>query len=72
MRLWKAASNFVCQPGATMKRPALAPRTSNRATSSPDTDTPLLAAEEKIRPEATRRISEGAGLWKPEDVEVLR
>jgi 3-dehydrosphinganine reductase len=34
----------------------------------PDTDTPLLTAEEKIRPEATRRISAGAGLWKPDDV----
>jgi len=34
----------------------------------PDTDTAMLAAEEKIRPEATRRISKGAGIWKPDDV----
>jgi len=34
----------------------------------PDTDTPMLAAEEKIRPEATRRISRTAGVWKPDDV----
>jgi 3-dehydrosphinganine reductase len=34
----------------------------------PDTDTPMLTAEEKIRPEATRRISKGASTWKPEDV----
>ena len=37
----------------------------------PDTDTPMLAAEERIRPEATRRISKGAGLWKPDDVARL-
>ena len=34
----------------------------------PDTDTPQLAAEEKTRPEATRRISGAAGVWKPKDV----
>jgi 3-dehydrosphinganine reductase len=37
----------------------------------PDTDTPQLAAEAKIRPEATRLISEGAGVWKPDDVARL-
>ena len=37
----------------------------------PDTDTPMLAAEEKIRPEATRRISRAGGVWKPDDVARL-
>jgi len=34
----------------------------------PDTDTPQLAAETRTKPGATQEISEGGGLWQPEDV----
>ncbi|MBE1294216.1 MAG: SDR family NAD(P)-dependent oxidoreductase [Rhodobacteraceae bacterium] len=34
----------------------------------PDTDTPQLAAEKRTKPSATQEISEGGGLWQPEDV----
>lgn len=34
----------------------------------PDTDTPMLEAEMRTKPQATRVISEGGGLWQPADV----
>lgn len=34
----------------------------------PDTDTPQLAAEARTKPEATKIISSGGGLWSPEKV----
>lgn len=34
----------------------------------PDTDTPQLEAEKRTKPSATQEISEGGGLWQPEDV----
>lgn len=34
----------------------------------PDTDTPQLLAEKRTKPEATQKITEGGGLWQPEDI----
>lgn len=34
----------------------------------PDTDTPMLAAENQVKPVETRRIAEGGGLWSADDV----
>ncbi|MEQ9692963.1 SDR family oxidoreductase [Shimia sp. SDUM112013] len=34
----------------------------------PDTDTPQLEAEKKTKPEATRKITAGGGLWQASDV----
>jgi 3-dehydrosphinganine reductase len=63
------ASKFAVRGLAEVLRVELAARTiAVTLVLPPDTDTPMLAAEEKIRPEATRRISKGAGLWKPDDV----
>ena len=37
----------------------------------PDTDTPMLAAEERTKPAATKAITAGGGLWSPEAVAKL-
>lgn len=34
----------------------------------PDTDTPQLEMEKRTKPKATQRITEGGGLWHPDDV----
>lgn len=34
----------------------------------PDTDTPQLEAEKRTKPHATQMITEGGGLWQPDDV----
>ena len=34
----------------------------------PDTDTPGLAAEDATKPQETKLISEGAGIFKPEEI----
>ena len=34
----------------------------------PDTETPQLQEEQRTKPRATRAITEGGGLWQPEDV----
>ncbi len=37
----------------------------------PDTDTPMLQAEERTKPAATKEITAGGGLWQPQDVARL-
>ncbi|MDA5557523.1 SDR family oxidoreductase [Shimia sp. MMG029] len=34
----------------------------------PDTDTPQLLEEKRTKPAATQKITEGGGLWQPEDI----
>jgi 3-dehydrosphinganine reductase len=34
----------------------------------PDTDTPQLVEEKRTKPAATQKITEGGGLWQPEDI----
>ena len=34
----------------------------------PDVDSPGFAREEKVKPEETRRISQGSGLWQPDSI----
>lgn len=34
----------------------------------PDTDTPQLVEEKRTKPAATQKITEGGGLWSPEDI----
>ncbi|MGH1423974.1 MAG: SDR family oxidoreductase [Pseudooceanicola sp.] len=64
-----APSKFAVRALAEVLRVELAPHNIGVTLCyPPDTDTPMLQAELRTKPEATKVISEGGGLWKPEDV----
>lgn len=67
-----APSKFAMRALAEVLRVELAPRgISVTLAYPPDTDTPMLAAEERLKPEATRKITAGGGLWQPDAVARL-
>ncbi|MDF1856024.1 SDR family oxidoreductase [Pseudooceanicola sp.] len=67
-----APSKFAVRALAEVLRVELAPHDiSVTLCYPPDTDTPQLAAESLTKPEATKIISEGGGLWQPGDVARL-
>ncbi|OWU86392.1 hypothetical protein ATO6_06130 [Oceanicola sp. 22II-s10i] len=64
-----APSKFAVRALAEVLRVELAPHDiAVTLCYPPDTDTPMLEYEMRTKPEATKIISEGGGLWKPEDV----
>lgn len=70
-----AASKFALRGLAEVLRVELAPRgLAVTLASPPDTDTPQLAAEARLKPEATRRITAGGGVLSPRRVarDILR
>jgi 3-dehydrosphinganine reductase len=63
------ASKFAVRGLAEVLRIELSPRDiAVTLVLPPDTDTPMLAAEEKLRSETTRRIVSGAGVWPADAV----
>ena len=67
-----APPKFAMRALAEVLRVELAPN--NIAVSlvyPPDTDTPMLEFEERTKPDATKAITAGGGLWKPENVAAL-
>ena len=64
-----APTKFALRALAEVLRVELAPQgISVTLCYPPDTDTPQLAAEQRTKPRATRIITEGGGLWQPEDI----
>ena len=63
-----APSKFALRGLAEVLRVELAPRISVTLAYPPDTDTPQLAAEARTKPEVTKKITAGGGLWAPEAV----
>lgn len=64
-----APSKFAVRALAEVLRVELAPHgISVSLCYPPDTDTPQLEAEKRTKPEATRIITGGAGLWQPAEV----
>ncbi|WP_375686993.1 SDR family oxidoreductase [Pseudooceanicola sp. LIPI14-2-Ac024] len=64
-----APSKFAVRALAEVLRVELAPhKISVTLCYPPDVDTPQLEAEMRTKPEATRIISEGGGLWQPDEV----
>ncbi|MBR9842821.1 MAG: SDR family oxidoreductase [Rhodobacteraceae bacterium] len=64
-----APSKFALRALAEVLRVELAPHgLSVTLCYPPDTDTPQLEAEKRTKPYATQIITEGGGLWQPEDV----
>jgi 3-dehydrosphinganine reductase len=62
-------TKFAMRGLAEVLRVELAPR--NIAVTlayPPDTDTPMLATENRLKPEITRKISDSGGLWSAADV----
>ncbi|MDJ0628260.1 MAG: SDR family oxidoreductase [Rhodobacter sp.] len=67
-----APSKFAMRGLAEVLRVELAPRGVGVTLAyPPDTDTAMLAFEERFKPEATKEITKGGGLWKPADVARL-
>ncbi len=64
-----APSKFAMRGLAEVLRVELAPHNIGVTLAyPPDTDTPMLAAEERTKPAATKVISSGGGLWNAEAV----
>ncbi len=64
-----APTKFAIRALAEVLRVELAPEgISVTLCFPPDTDTPQLEAEKRTKPRATQIITEGGGLWQPEDV----
>ncbi|WP_172295301.1 SDR family oxidoreductase [Pseudoruegeria sp. HB172150] len=64
-----APSKFAVRGLAEVLRVELAPRgISVTLAYPPDTETPMLETEERLKPEATKLITASGGLWSPEDV----
>ncbi len=64
-----APTKFAMRGLAEVLRVELAPR--NIAVTlvyTPDTDTPMLAAENRVKPEITKKITESGGLWSAPNV----
>jgi len=67
-----APPKFAMRALAEVLRVELAPNNiSVSLVYPPDTDTPMLEFEERTKPDATKAITAGGGLWKPEDVAAL-
>jgi 3-dehydrosphinganine reductase len=64
-----APSKFAMRGLAEVLRVELAPRGIHVTLAyPPDTDTPMLEAENRVKPEITKKISESGGLWSSLDV----
>lgn len=62
------ASKFALRGLAESLRVELAPQIAVTLAYPPDTDTPQLVAEQRTKPAVTKAITDGGGLWQPQDV----
>jgi 3-dehydrosphinganine reductase len=66
-----APTKFAMRGLAEVLRVELAPQISVTLAYPPDTQTPMLEAEERTKPAVTKEITAGGGLWQAADVAKL-